>query len=111
MKAGLSKKIVLAICVVVIGASCALAQDWPQWRGPNRDGKVTGFTAPPTWPQELKQKWSVNVGQGDSTPALVADKLYVFTRRGDEEVTTCLEAGTGKELWNEKGFYCPHCYS
>ncbi|MHC4681936.1 MAG: outer membrane protein assembly factor BamB family protein [Planctomycetota bacterium] len=102
MKATRSRKAVLAICVVVMGASCALAQDWPQWRGPNRDGKVTGFTAPQTWPQELKQKWSVTVGQGDSTPALVADRLYVFARRGDEEVTLCLEAGTGKELWNDK---------
>jgi outer membrane protein assembly factor BamB len=86
----------------VIGASAAWAQDWPQWRGPNRDGKVTGFTAPQTWPQELKLKWSVPVGQGDATPALVGDKLYVFTRQGEDEVTLCLDAQTGKELWNDK---------
>jgi len=97
-----SRKIVLAICVVVIGASCAWAQDWPQWRGPDRDGKVAGFTAPQTWPQELKLKWSVPVGQGDATPALVGDKLYVCTRQGDQEVTLCLDARTGKELWNDK---------
>ena len=102
MKTTRSRKIVLAICVVVIGASCAWAQDWPQWRGPDRDGKVTGFTAPQTWPQELKQKWSVPVGQGDATPALVGDKLYVFTRQGDDEVTLCLDAQTGKEVWNNK---------
>ncbi|HUV66205.1 MAG TPA: PQQ-binding-like beta-propeller repeat protein, partial [Sedimentisphaerales bacterium] len=102
MKTTGSRKIVLAICVVVIGASCAWAQDWPQWRGPDRDGKVAGFTAPQTWPQELKLKWSVPVGQGDSTPALVGDKLYVCTRQGDEEATLCLDARTGKELWNDK---------
>jgi len=102
MKTTRSRKTVLAICVVVIGASCAWAQDWPQWRGPDRDGKVTGFTAPQTWPQELKLKWSVPVGQGDATPALVGDKLYVFTRQGEEEVTLCLDARTGKELWNDK---------
>ena len=102
MKTTRSRKIVLAVCVVVIGASCAWAQDWPQWRGPARDGKVTGFTAPQTWPQELKLKWSVPVGQGDATPALVGDKLYVFTRQGEDEVTLCLDAQTGKEVWNNK---------
>ncbi len=96
------KRIGLVICLVVISASCAVAQDWPQWRGPDRDGKVAGFTAPQTWPSELKQKWSVTVGQGDATPALVGNRLYVFTRQGDDEAVMCLDAGTGKELWNEK---------
>jgi outer membrane protein assembly factor BamB len=88
--------------VVLFAASGAAAQDWPQWRGPNRDGKVTGFTAPQTWPKTLVQKWKVTVGSGDATPALVGDKLYVFTRQGDDEVTLCLNAADGKEMWSEK---------
>ena len=88
--------------VAVATASGAWAQDWPQWRGPNRDAKVTGFTAPKTWPKELTQKWNVTVGQGDATPALVGDKLYVFARQDTDEVTLCLDAATGKELWQEK---------
>jgi outer membrane protein assembly factor BamB len=78
------------------------AQDWPQWRGPNRDGKVQGFTEPKEWPSELTLKWKTAVGLGDSTPALVGNKLYVFTRQGDEEVILCLDAQSGKELWKEK---------
>ena len=35
--------------VVLISATRVVAQDWPQWRGPNRDGKVVGFAAPETW--------------------------------------------------------------
>ena len=89
-------------CVILICAGCVFAQDWPQWRGPNRDGKVTGFTAPKEWPKELTLKWKITVGAGDATPALVGDKLYVFTRQGDDEVTLCLDAGSGKELWNDK---------
>jgi outer membrane protein assembly factor BamB len=88
--------------VILFSATFAFAQDWPQWRGPNRDDKVTGFTAPATWPKELTQKWKVTVGAGDSSPALVGDKLYVFSRQGDEEVTVCLDAGTGKEIWKDK---------
>jgi outer membrane protein assembly factor BamB len=42
------------------------------------------------------------VGLGDATPALVGDKLYVFTRQGDDEVTTCLETVSGEELWTNK---------
>ncbi|MCU0875232.1 MAG: hypothetical protein MUE50_23110, partial [Pirellulaceae bacterium] len=78
--------------VVLIGASCGFAQDWPQWRGGDRDGKVAGFTAPQTWPRALTQKWKVAVGSGDATPALVGDKLYVFTRQGDDETVLCLNA-------------------
>jgi len=89
-------------CVILLIASCVFAQDWPQWRGPNRDGKVSGFTAPQEWPKELTQKWKTTVGLGDATPALVGNKLYVFTRQGDEEVTLCLDAGSGKELWQDK---------
>jgi len=79
-----------------------LAQDWPQWRGPNRDGKAAAFTAPQTWPKTLPQKWRKTVGLGDATPALVGDKLYVFTRQDGDEVIRCLEADRGKELWQDK---------
>jgi len=102
MKNANRSSIVMVGCVILISAACVFAQDWPQWRGPNRDGKVSGFTAPQKWPKELTQKWKVTVGQGDATPALVGDKLYVFTRQGEEEVTLCLDAGTGKEIWRDK---------
>jgi outer membrane protein assembly factor BamB len=88
--------------VVLIGASWGFGQDWPQWRGPNRDGKVTGFTAPQTWPKALVQKWKTTVGSGDATPALVGDKLYVFARQGDDEVLLCLSGADGKQLWQTK---------
>src|SRR5262245_6542355 len=89
-------------CVILSSLTCASAQDWPQWRGSNRDSKVSGFTAPKTWPKELTQKWKVTVGQGDATPALVGDKLYVFARQEGGEITRCLDAATGKELWQDK---------
>lgn len=82
-------------------AGSALA-DWPQWRGANRDAKVTDFKVPSTWPKELTKKWSVDVGLGDSTPALVGDKLFAFGRQGDDEVVTCLDATSGKVLWQQK---------
>ena len=93
---------VIVVCVLLLGVSRAWAQDWPQWRGPNRDGKATGFEAPTTWPKELTQKWKVTVGDGAATPALVGDRLYVFTRQGGNEVVRCLAAADGKELWSDQ---------
>jgi outer membrane protein assembly factor BamB len=85
--------------VLALATGFAGAQDWPQWRGAGRDGKAAGFTAPAKWPGALVQKWSVKVGTGDATPVLVGDKLYVFTREGNQEVVRCLALADGKEAW------------
>jgi len=85
--------------LTIICATSVIAQDWPQWRGTNRDGKITKFVAPKTWPTALTQKWKITVGLGDAAPALVGKKLYVFTRLGDNEVVQCLDAANGNKLW------------
>ncbi|MHB8520065.1 MAG: PQQ-binding-like beta-propeller repeat protein [Limisphaerales bacterium] len=89
-------------CVMLLSAGTVPAQDWPQWRGPHRDGKVDGFTAPQKWPDTLTQKWKTTVGLGDATPALVGDRLYVFARQDTDEVVLCLNAADGKEVWRDK---------
>jgi len=89
-------------CFIASAALVTMAQDWPQWRGANRDAKATGFNVPKTWPKELTQKWKVTVGSGDATPSLVGDKLYVFSREEGDEMIRCLDAATGKEVWKDK---------
>src|SRR5262245_61702859 len=97
-----------AFCLIaLVTASCTLAanfaaaQDWPQWRGANRDARATGFIAPKTWPKELTKKWSVDVGDGVATPSLVGNKLFVFAMKDGKETIYCLDATTGKELWQD----------
>jgi len=92
----------LAVFMIFAFTTSALAQDWPQWRGANRDGKVTGFKAPQVWPKELKQEWKITVGLGDAGPVLVGKKLYSFSRQGTDEILLCLDAVSGKELWQNK---------
>src|SRR5262245_60588569 len=94
-------RFLLLIAVVSVPIVGAAGADWPQWRGPNRDAKVTGFSAPSTWPKELTKKWSETVGSGVATPALVNDKLYTFGREDADEVVRCRDAGTGKEVWKK----------
>jgi outer membrane protein assembly factor BamB len=93
----------LLACVIALATvSRATDQNWPQWRGPNRDGKVSGFEAPKAWPKELTQKWKVPVGDGVASPALVDNKLYVFSREDNQEIIRCLDAATGNEIWHDK---------
>ncbi len=75
------------------------AQDSPQWRGPNRDGVIPSYTGPQTWPNQLKQKWQVNVGTGYSSPLLVGKNIFTFARQGEQEVVSCLDLDTGRVLW------------
>jgi outer membrane protein assembly factor BamB len=88
------------ICsLIVFSTARSYSQDWPQWRGINRDSKVTGFKAPATWPATLKQEWKVTVGTGDATPILAGKSIYLNARQGNDEVVLCLDATTGKEIW------------
>ena len=77
----------------------AAGQGWPQWRGPNRDGVVTSFHEPATWPDALTQHWTVEVGLGYATPLLVGDRVYVYTRQDDDEVMVAIDARDGSIIW------------
>ena len=90
---------------LVAGSSAAHAQDWPQWRGPNRDGRGA-FAVPGAWPDALEQQWQVEVGLGYATPVLVGDRIYMFTRQGDEEVLTAHNAASGDVIWRS-GYPAP----
>ena len=96
-------RILPTLAALAATVTFVVAQDWPQWRGLNRDGKVAGFSAPSVWPTALRQAWKVVVGPGESTPALVGDRLYVFARQAAQgtEVIRCLDLATGNEIWSD----------
>jgi outer membrane protein assembly factor BamB len=80
--------------------------DWPQWRGPNRDGSVLGFAAPAIWPDELTARWKTEVGLGYATPLVVGSRIYMFSRQGDDEVMSALDASSGAVIWR-MGYAAP----
>ena len=80
-------------------ARVAAGQDWPQWRGPNRDGAVTSFSEPASWPEGLTAQWTVDVGLGYATPLLVGDRIYMYTRQDEDEVMMALDARSGEIIW------------
>jgi outer membrane protein assembly factor BamB len=73
--------------------------DWPQWRGPNRDGTVTAFTEPRAWPDQLTQKWKIEIGTGYATPIVVGNRVYAFSRQEENEVMRAIDADSGKVVW------------
>jgi len=79
--------------------SLATAQDWNQWRGPARDGVIVNFVAPARLPDSLTQRWKVTVGEGHSSPLVAGSRVFLLTRRGEEEVIACYDLKSGKELW------------
>lgn len=79
------------------------ADDWPWWRGPNRNGIATANDKTPTrWSATENVAWSVPVpGRGHGSPIVVGDHVYLATAeldRGTQSVL-CFERKSGKQLW------------
>ncbi len=73
--------------------------DWPGFRGPNRDSRLTGVRIATDWAQKPRELWRHRVGPGWSSFAVVGDRLYTQEQRGKNEVVVCYLAGTGAQVW------------
>jgi outer membrane protein assembly factor BamB len=76
----------------------AAAGDWPQWRGPRRDGFVLA-ALPAEWPAALTKRWEIPVGAGHASPVVSGNRVVVIAREGDDEVVRALDITSGKEIW------------
>lgn len=76
------------------------AADWPQFRGPNRDGASPETGLLTAWPKKGPALlWDRKVGDGFSGPVIQGDKLILLHRLGDKETVDCLDPATGKQVW------------
>lgn len=81
------------------------AADWPQWRGPERNGISPETGLLKEWPEGgPKQVWQVkDVGGGYSTPAVVGDRIYLLGNEGmDDEFVQARSVNDGKKLWQTR---------
>ena len=76
------------------------AGDWPQWRGPARDGRAA-LPAVARWPRALARGWKATVGLGHASPVVAGDRVYVFAREGPDEVASAFDLETGRRLWRQ----------
>ncbi|MEM8907521.1 MAG: PQQ-binding-like beta-propeller repeat protein [Bacteroidota bacterium] len=92
----------LPISILAAGlvfAATVAQGDWAQFRGPDRDGQAPMFEAPKAWPEAPEQIWRVKVGEGQASPVIAGDRIYLLARQGDDEIAMALDAASGKVLW------------
>lgn len=95
----------LSSLILAAAASFAVATDWPQWRGPNRDGISTEKGLLKEWPKGGPPlAWRIKgLGSGMSSVAIAGGRLFTQgARKNDGQrgvYVTALDLGAGKELW------------
>jgi outer membrane protein assembly factor BamB len=97
----------LLSALILLAAQVSLAaelntNDWPQWRGPNRDGMSLQKGLVDKWPEDGPPVlWQTKgLGKGYASVAVAAGKIFTLGNRDKEERLTCLEDKDGKELWS-----------
>lgn len=86
--------------------ACVAADDWPQWRGPNRDGRWHERGLIKTFPDSgLQPRWKVEIGPGYSGPTVVDQRVYLTDRQTEPEQAErvlCFDAADGQLLWQHR---------
>lgn len=89
-----------ALMTACLPVEISRAEDWPQWRGPARDGvwQVEGVVT--ELPEgQIPLVWSKEIGTGYSGPTVADGKVYVMDRTDTDERVICLDSATGNEVW------------
>jgi len=90
----------LLLLVTFAVAADVVADDWPQYRGPQRDGISQERGLLSSWSERVPAElWRIPLGEGFSGVAAVGGRLYTMDSRGEEEFVVSLEAASGRELW------------
>lgn len=93
---------IFLIIVLAGTASAQVPDDWPQWRGPNRDGVWHETGIVDALPDRIPVKWRTPIGAGYSGPTVADGRVYVMDRLDDPdelERVHCLDWKTGKIQW------------
>lgn len=90
-----------SLCLLVVSAVTGWANDWPQWQGPNRDGKSAETGLMQQWPEGgPKLRWTAKeVGLGYGSPSVVGDRMYLLGADDNGSFVQCLDVSTGNERW------------
>ena len=92
-----SQPLLLVVVVGLCVPALASAEDWPHWRGSQRNGlikEVSGWNGS-RW-IDSKPTWNANVGEGASSPLLIGEQVFTLGHRDGQNIVSCLESSTGK---------------
>ena len=100
-------KYLSAILSSLLVATCVNGADWPQWRGPSRDGISTEKDWSAQWPATgPKQLWQTNVGLGCSAITVSQGRAYTLGNAAETDTVYCFDAATGAIRWKHS-YPCP----
>lgn len=77
------------------------ADDWPQWRGPTRNGISTEQLSPTSFAEGVSTRWSAFLGTGFSGLAIAGGRAYTMGNGTNEDSVWCLDAKEGRLLWRK----------
>ncbi|MEQ2005401.1 MAG: PQQ-binding-like beta-propeller repeat protein [Limisphaerales bacterium] len=90
-------------CLLATVASGQDSFDWPQWRGPKRNGVSAEKDFLTAWPKNGPQRlWAAKVGVGFSSVSVAGGRLYTMGNVSDVDHVTCLDTANGKLVWDYK---------
>lgn len=89
----------LVLIAFVISGSVVASAQWPQWRGPTRDGIVPAANVPASWPDKPTLRWKQPSGEGYSSPVVDAGRVFVHSRQDPQETVSAFDLASGKVLW------------
>jgi outer membrane protein assembly factor BamB len=93
---------VIALACLFVVAGNGSGQDWTQWRGPARDGMIPAAVVPKTWPTAVERGWSVEIGEGFSSPVVSNGRVFTHSRHDPDEIVTAIDLATGRVAWQQK---------
>ncbi|MCW5559269.1 MAG: PQQ-like beta-propeller repeat protein [Verrucomicrobiae bacterium] len=89
----------LLLVLLLAVSNPAAGADWPQWRGPQRDGH-TAEPAPPGLDTASEPLWKKPVGHGYASPVVAGNTVVILDAVGDQETAHAVNAADGKILWS-----------
>ena len=96
----------LLAVVTIISAISARADDWPCWRGPDRNGiSREKELSPAALKNGARKLWTVDIGAGFSTVAVADGHVFTFGNKGNRDFALCIDADKGRQVW-EHSYPC-----
>jgi outer membrane protein assembly factor BamB len=102
MRFGPPRRMLATLCLVTFSATLVSADDWPQWRGPHRDGRSTETGLSKDWnKQPPKHLWTVGgMGRGFASLSIVKGHIYTTGNIGGSQAVICVDAASGAPVWS-----------
>lgn len=86
--------------LLLLGSLESRSGEWPQWRGPRRDGVIIGESLPSQLPAEPRVVFRRSIGEGHAGPVVAGQRVVVLDNDGQQETAHVLDSRSGQTLWS-----------